>query len=795
MPSQAEVRAALAGKRPHKKTLTSAVVDGKCVPETGIRKVAGVARRMPYVPSGATAKLKLPSGQTATVERCRLSRHKIDVGSAGGCALYAQDDSWKQGPQYRDAGRYCAKVRRLRAGTDEEPVGECWTTVNGRRQRGRLVTVHGATVCRHYRWKPPGPAPRRAASPPPRRTPSPAPRRQTPARAPTPGRAPSPAPRRQTPARARTPTDEELTELLNYFDVEGLVRTATPAPEVVRQVGQQLVPDSAPAAERRAALGIAAVAAALPEPPTGLAAAVSAGRRSLAGNPPEIRTASLSASAKSALNPSPSSVAALESTLERMKSVAGASSPVGRLVSGAMKRLGEIEAASVDRQADAYLEALGSITPVLNVVERAATAGTVPIGSPKGKEPEEAVVVSRERASKPAELLGFLARCRPELGLAEPSRVLKSRPTSGSRSDTAIFTATVSKPTEKQLARWAANGSELLVKAGAAKTFPKVAAGFGAEIAAYGVVDKLIRDKVSPHFFRSFGDWQCTVRPGGQVPAVLAAVAKAEAMAYPKHVKEHGHSFRFLALELGKGSDLDGASTFVDKLGPASRAAVAFEVLWTLDAMHDAGLQHNDLHRGNIFLDRAPGPVVHTYVLDAEHAFRVRIPAGAFVRVFDLDWSQSYGPHGLVPKNGDNPNITPYTCRRYNICKQPPNRYADAMRAAHTLRSADLLTPAAYGTLVRPAFEKAHSSLGRLCRNPNPKDRDNETCGPFKPGRTDDVLLPAAGIVALSGAGMPFANFRIPIDKVDGSTPVFLSAKARSNRALVGKLRAAGADV
>lgn len=743
-PTERELRESLSGTRPYKKRLTSAVAStGKCIPESGTRVVAGVRRKMPYVPSDAYAALTTSNGKYK-VQRCTLARHKVNVPEAGGCRLYSSDPSWAQGPQYHDGQRptkdYCAKVRRLknRAAGTEEPVDTCWTRVDGRRQRGQKVRVHGATVCRHYRWKPPAP----------------------PGRSVTPSHSTSSA-QRNVEVDVDTPT---ALALLQDMDLDHLA--SSPAAPVVSEFRRELGGNGLSASAQAAVNRVVNRAARMETPPSSVEAAVTMARSALR-SPPE--AGQRSGSARSALESVANNLTMIDPRL--------ADNILGALADGS--RAGNAESALV---------------PLVNVAMRAAS---------EERSPSPTTSVERLGGSPGSEVLGLLAKCWPDLGLTGPAVVHKSRSTSVAKSDTSMITASISEAAARRLGAAAADRHDVMLKVGlgTGKEFQPYNLPFKHEVAAYGAVNKLLDRHVSPHFFRNLHSWQCTVRDSKAVPKALEHLARIEARHNPSAVERSGYVFRFLALELGRGTVLqdDRGHAVVSKLSDAGKASVSFQVLWSLAALESAGIQHNDLHGGNIFLDSSPGSVTATYVLDARHVFVVPIPAGAFVRLFDFDWSQTYGLSDRAVKP-TNSNITANSCNNYNICL-PRNKYVDAFFVAHTLRTFRLLSPAAHATLVPKEFAAAHtgrgrSTNGRLCGDPT-----SGKCGPFNPGPSSGVLLPGAALRALTTSGSnrndadPFARFLTPFDDVRDWSNVYVHPSAASNSALMARLRSKGAKL
>jgi len=94
-------------------------------------------------------------------------------------------------------------------------------------------------------------------------------------------------------------------------------------------------------------------------------------------------------------------------------------------------------------------------------------------------------------------------------------------------------------------------------------------------------------------------------------------------------------------------------------IGPEPLASILMQVLYTLEVFNEATprLRHNDLHPGNILIDRVLDEDL-VYILSATEAYRVPT-RGCLARVFDFDLAYS-GPR--------NTRTQGFVCRSYGSC-------------------------------------------------------------------------------------------------------------------------------
>eukprot|EP00742_Colponemidia_sp_Colp-10_P020670 GILJ01024126.1.p1 GENE.GILJ01024126.1~~GILJ01024126.1.p1 ORF type:complete len:512 (+),score=32.48 GILJ01024126.1:301-1836(+) len=118
------------------------------------------------------------------------------------------------------------------------------------------------------------------------------------------------------------------------------------------------------------------------------------------------------------------------------------------------------------------------------------------------------------------------------------------------------------------------------------------------------------------------------------------------------HNPTNGHC---LLMERGGGGhDMWNWCTKVEDKSVKDWLDICFQVMWTLMVINRLGLQHNDLHLRNIWLDKihhvvdTPLQTSWTYLVDTT---TVTISPRWFVKVYDFDRSTTVGYHRSVPLN------------------------------------------------------------------------------------------------------------------------------------------------
>lgn len=97
---------------------------------------------------------------------------------------------------------------------------------------------------------------------------------------------------------------------------------------------------------------------------------------------------------------------------------------------------------------------------------------------------------------------------------------------------------------------------------------------------------------------------------------------------------------------------------------------VLFQILWTLTCFWQVGLQHNDLHSGNIWID----PVTSTFMYySTNKKTAYKIPTSWFVKIYDFDLSTKHATkYNYISLK--NTRLDSF-CAMYGVCNRPNQKY------------------------------------------------------------------------------------------------------------------------
>jgi hypothetical protein len=149
--------------------------------------------------------------------------------------------------------------------------------------------------------------------------------------------------------------------------------------------------------------------------------------------------------------------------------------------------------------------------------------------------------------------------------------------------------------------------------------------------------------------------------------------------------------------------------------------SILFQVLYTVAALENAGLQHNDLHLSNIFLElRVDIPSITYKVQDME--FVVDCPY--FARLYDWNYS-TRGPL-------TNSSLDTTTCPKYGICNNINSRF-DVYTFLQFLE--DYIVPSEVRKFINICTKRQFETIiHRMCY------LQNETCVPFEADMPENVM-------------------------------------------------------
>lgn len=162
--------------------------------------------------------------------------------------------------------------------------------------------------------------------------------------------------------------------------------------------------------------------------------------------------------------------------------------------------------------------------------------------------------------------------------------------------------------------------------------------------------------------------------PAGTKPPEYLRVFVAEQLALMK--SEIGDEYDFdhmnvLVLEQGQGLEFSkwakGARTLTDYMH------VFFQVFYTLAVFNELGLQQNDLHTGNVWIDQLKQPQWITYTVGRNK--HVRIFTRWFVKLYDFDRATKYPTrYNKVTIHNTLIRRRSGLCSQYGQCNAPPQQ-------------------------------------------------------------------------------------------------------------------------
>lgn len=301
------------------------------------------------------------------------------------------------------------------------------------------------------------------------------------------------------------------------------------------------------------------------------------------------------------------------------------------------------------------------------------------------------------------------------------------------------------------------------------------------EIKIYEKVTELVKNRACPHFITYLGAFQCTnffnkfadmypLLPGWTSYGDVWVNTQNET-SYIKPIKApefyddllsqmngiaksdsysvyNLNEANVLILEQGKGNVLYDALGYNDLKG-TELAGIIFQVLFTLSVMNKHGIQHNDLHIGNIFIQDIDTSVKFRYTIlqdsnqdsDSE-TVTYEIKSRFMVKLFDFDRGNILGEI-VNTKLGDGKHKSP--CHVAGVCnlKNPKFDAFTFLYGIHkyleyhnrnTLKP--FITKFLERNISKDLLYKEYKLPGRLCNLIAPK-----VCkGPFVPPSYDKPL-------------------------------------------------------
>jgi hypothetical protein len=151
--------------------------------------------------------------------------------------------------------------------------------------------------------------------------------------------------------------------------------------------------------------------------------------------------------------------------------------------------------------------------------------------------------------------------------------------------------------------------------------------------------------------------------------------------------------------------------TLLDTKSDAERLkSLLYQIVFTLAVLSQNGIQHNDLHNGNILVDLKPTERFITYQVNST---TYKIDVGKYGKVLVFDWDFGYSKY-----TGPNKALDNYYCSHSGICNTVNPRF-DLYTILHYISSND---PAfsAFKNAVRGSTPIYEDFAGRIC-DINPK--------------------------------------------------------------------------
>jgi len=195
------------------------------------------------------------------------------------------------------------------------------------------------------------------------------------------------------------------------------------------------------------------------------------------------------------------------------------------------------------------------------------------------------------------------------------------------------------------------------------------------------IVNPLIKARHTPHLVAFVGVVQCQSfdpPPCYQSPSGKSKTPQCEFNA--QYDQLNGGSLnmrqmRALITERATGITLD--KWLETERSISDLHAVLFQIIYTLTCFNEIGLQHHDMHLGNVFIDTMSGPSVRSFTyVTSTRAYVVRTQWVAKFYDFDLATKHATPLNSLAMENTRLEEF----CPEYGICNQPPSPKYDCFK-------------------------------------------------------------------------------------------------------------------
>jgi serine/threonine protein kinase len=178
------------------------------------------------------------------------------------------------------------------------------------------------------------------------------------------------------------------------------------------------------------------------------------------------------------------------------------------------------------------------------------------------------------------------------------------------------------------------------------------------EIAIYrNIITRLVNNRNTPHVTSYLGFQTCGIEiglPVGQFGAYFDQLENIDNELYDTTRANLLITERSSGIEFSKW--LNKETTLRDLL------SIIFQILYTLNCFARIGLQHNDLHDRNIFIEDMGQPLTLFYKRGPNQY--VELTTRYIAKIYD--WDRGSILHPAVPSNLE---LTKYYCRKYGTCE------------------------------------------------------------------------------------------------------------------------------
>lgn len=173
-----------------------------------------------------------------------------------------------------------------------------------------------------------------------------------------------------------------------------------------------------------------------------------------------------------------------------------------------------------------------------------------------------------------------------------------------------------------------------------------------AEGEIYAITNKLLNGSFTPNIASMLLNLEC---PTGSFYDNIIVQSKRADLKLKDYFSSQGgtnwqlKSYKIFILELLQGSvTLDEFLTSIDQIYDGANfeddlQAIMVQIAYTLECFKRIGLVHNDLHSGNIFIEKLDQPTNFNYVItdgaDPNYIKNINVVTRYFVRIFDFDRS------------------------------------------------------------------------------------------------------------------------------------------------------------